>query len=341
PHATPLSPAERDAVFDRVREFLREIRSGRPPQFFKEGELFIEGEDANHELDRMEAALRDDSLERQWRQFKNVYGSVPILPPDCYGSLLIQATTGCSYQKCLFCALYENRPFQIRDPKDFEAHVTDALRFQGRALARWRSIFLGDANALVVPQDKLVELLSILQTTLSKFEDGDLAETLYAFTDAGRPIRTLDEYKGLHERGLRRVYIGLETGFWPLREWLKKSGNEATLTEKIDRLKNAGIGVGLIIIAGVGGKTLAEQHIRETVSVIRSYPLDAGDIIYVSPLREQATTAYPEWVHEKQIQPLSEDEVWNQTRILMSQLAQGWKTKPPKVAPYDISRFVY
>jgi hypothetical protein len=331
PDARALSTEERDFVLSEVRTYLNGILD-QSVRFESDPEMFLCERDAIAEIRIMMDRLQREQLTKQWRRFRELYGSVPILPPDCYASLLIQATTGCSYKRCTFCTLYQDRAFEIRDVDDFIRHVRSACEFQGQALPRWRSIFLGDANALVVPQKTLLERIGSLRKTLAEYHAEYLAETMYAFTDAGPPLRSADEYRQLAAAGLRRVYIGVETGLWPLREVLKKPGDIVTLTEKIRRLKDAGIGVGLILMAGIGGRMWARKHVEETVRVVHSYPLDSADILYVSPLRAPGLSS---------IGNLTEREIIAQTYHLLGRLSSGWKEKPPKVAPYDITRFVY
>ena len=71
----------------------------------------------------------------------------------------MQATHGCSHNACTFCTFYQDIPFRIKSPDEFRSHVAGVLDFFGPALAMRRSIFLADANALVVPMPRLLALL--------------------------------------------------------------------------------------------------------------------------------------------------------------------------------------
>ena len=78
-----------------------------------------------HAADQMDAAL--DALARitAWSpsrlaedaaRFRQIYKPVSILPPDQYLSIVLQATEGCSYNRCTFCTFYRDRPFRIKSP---------------------------------------------------------------------------------------------------------------------------------------------------------------------------------------------------------------------------------
>jgi len=91
------------------------------------------------------------ALEADRRRFQQIYTPVSILPPDQYLALVLQATHGCTHNACTFCTFYREIPFRIKSPEEFRSHVAAVLDFFGPALAMRRSLFLADANALVIP----------------------------------------------------------------------------------------------------------------------------------------------------------------------------------------------
>ncbi len=102
-------------------------------------------------------------LEADRQRFQSIYTPVGILPPDQYLALVLQATHGCSHNACTFCTFYRDISFRIKSPDEFRSHIAGVLDFFGPALARRRSIFLADANALVVPMPRLLALLEVLR----------------------------------------------------------------------------------------------------------------------------------------------------------------------------------
>src|ERR1035441_1466008 len=97
-------------------------------------------------------------------KFHSIYGRVALLPPDQYNSLVLQATEGCSYSSCLFCELYRGVFYGRKTPAEFNRHLQDVIAYHGEALRSRRSIFLGEANALTLPQHDLVEIFGVLRS---------------------------------------------------------------------------------------------------------------------------------------------------------------------------------
>ncbi len=150
------------------------------------------------------AALQADA-----GRFAEVYRPVSILPPDQYLALVLQATEGCSYNRCTFCDFYRDRPFRVKSADELRTHIAAVRAFFGPALGLRKSLFLADANALVAPMPRLRAWLDVIA------EERILpaGAGIYSFMDAFDVQRkTPDEWAELAARGLRRVYIGMETG---------------------------------------------------------------------------------------------------------------------------------
>ncbi|MHC4224340.1 MAG: hypothetical protein ACYSUN_10150, partial [Planctomycetota bacterium] len=94
--------------------------------------------------------------------FRSAYaGPIPILPPDVYRALVLQATVGCAYNACLFCHFYRDRPFPIRRIDHFDTHVRRVRGAFGEGLSMRRGVFLGDADALMADTDRLERMCRI------------------------------------------------------------------------------------------------------------------------------------------------------------------------------------
>ncbi len=102
------------------------------------------------------------------KKYQSVYKPVGILPPDQYFSVVLQLTEGCSFNTCTFCDFYKNRLFKIKNPDEFERHINKVIDLIGSGLNLRRTIFLGDANALVVPMKKLVPLLNVVNDQIGR-----------------------------------------------------------------------------------------------------------------------------------------------------------------------------
>lgn len=225
-------------------------------------------------------------------RFSTIYQPVSILPPDQYLSLVLQAAEGCSWNRCSFCTFYLDRRFRIKTPTEFRSHVRQVKAFLGAGISMRRSIFLGDANALIVPQTRLRELIQVVHEEFT-LNSRDSLQGIYAFLDIfGAEQKRVDDYRELHDALVRRVYIGLETGDDGVFQLLNKPGSPAACIEAVQTIKAAGIQVGVILLAGAGGTRLAAQHVANSLAALEAMQLGAGDIVYLSPLVVPANGTY-------------------------------------------------
>lgn len=288
-----------------------------------------------------EGALKEDV-----RRYQRVYHPVSILPPDQYRALYLQLTIGCYYNRCAFCGFYRDRPYHERDETEFLQHLDAVEAYFGEALRMRDRLFLGDANALHLPADRLLRSFALLnrryaigpQQNDSRPSFRGIYSFIDAFTGTHLPQDVLHELA--HYR-LHRVYLGFESGHDPLRRLLQKPGSAAQAVEAVQRLKRAGIAVGVILLIGIGGQTYREAHRRDSIGALFNMPLDRHDIIYLSPL---VTTPGSDYVR------LAQEQGWDLPDEMALQLeSHEWerllrshpRLRGVRIANYDIREFVY
>ncbi|MBI5565013.1 MAG: radical SAM protein [Chloroflexi bacterium] len=284
-------------------------------------------------------------------RFANVFSPIGILPPDQYLALVLQATEGCSFNTCTFCDLY-HQAFRVKTPDEFRQHIRQVREYLGDSiLLRQRSIFLGAANTLAIPMARLTPMLEIIQeefaapdglpnpSVSSGFDNPSGATPkVYAFLDAFTGTRkSVEDYRVLAGLGLKRVYIGLESGHDPLLQFVKKPGQAADAIETVRAIKAAGINVGVIVLIGLGGDRFVDGHTRDTVAVLNQMSLGNGDLIYFSDLVEEAGTPYPQIAAQHGLRALSANESAEQRAAIRS----GLNLNGAKVSNYDVREFVY
>jgi hypothetical protein len=267
--------------------------------------------------------------------FARVYRPVGILPPDQYLSLVLQATEGCSFNTCTFCDLY-HEPYRVKPPGDFKTHVASVLGFLGESRhLRSRGLFLGAANALAVPTSTLAPAFEILVDELDAIRRG-----VYAFVDGFTGTKKgVGDYRLLRHLGLRRVYVGLESGHDPLLAFVRKPGRAADAVETVRTIKAAGVQVGVIIMSGLGGTRYADGHVADTITALNAMGLGRGDLLYFSDLVEVQGTSYPLLAAASNIQPLEAESRRAQQQAIRAGLR--FAGPPPQMAVYDIGEFIY
>lgn len=271
-------------------------------------------------------------------RYHQVYRTVGILPPDQYMAVVLQATEGCSFNTCTFCDFYKTRPFRIKRPDEFRAHAAAVAEYLGAGLSLRRTIFLGDANALVIPTPRLLPLVEEVHSVY----DVEKLGGMYAFLDGfSGDKKTSADYHALKERGLVRVYIGLESGHEPLLRFLKKPGRPEDALQAVRAMKEGGLSVGVIVLLGAGGQTYAAAHVRDTVRLINRMQLDLDDLIYFSELIEGEGLQYVQDAYQAGLQPLNEQERLTQAVAIESGLKFSRRSGTPHISRYDIREFVY
>lgn len=342
-HLRRLSEHEADGILRRANQMAVQALRFFP----QEGDLACK-----HAMEKacdwdVEAHHRDA------QRFLQVYKPVSILPPDQYLALVLQLTEGCHWNRCTFCDFYRDRRFAIKTPDQLREHIARAQEYFGDTLRLRNRIFLADANALVAPQKMLVPLLQVIRETFP-IEPDDLSpdnlqqwreehpvrfQGMYSFIDAFTGYRkSVRELCELQQLGVRRVYIGLETGCEDLLRFLCKPQTNDEVVQLVHALKEAGIAAGIIILLGAGGDRYAHQHVAETVALLNRLPWNKGDILYFSELIEPFAGEYTQMAREAGIRPLSPEQMRAQRREIeaMLRLPRGVQR-----ATYDIREFVY
>lgn len=315
-----LADAERRDVLARSRELAaRTAAAPEAPAALRER---LETEVLPWTVDRLLA---------EEERFLGAYRPIAILPPDRYLAVVLQATEGCTWNRCTFCSFYQGRPFRLAAPEDFQRHAAAVRALLGRDLARRRSIFLADGNALAVGNRRLLPLLAIARESFPGRE-------ITGFVDVYSGSRhEPTDWRELAAHGLTQVYIGMETGCDDLLRWVDKPGSRAELTFFVRELKEAGLAVSLILMVGMGGKGFRERHRAETLETLAGLPLDRRDLLYLSPFIEGPGSAYVARRIAEGFEAVSPQEIEIETAAWAADL----RARGLRVGRYDIREFIY
>jgi hypothetical protein len=294
---------------------------------------------------------------RDAEQFRAIYGRVAVLPPDQYNALVVQATEGCAHNGCTFCQLYKGVAFRRKSVEEFRQHLRAAMNFHGESLRARRSIFLGEANALTQPMSALREMFRVIHEHVELPPPDAPSDRIPAqwwlgnrrrfdgvssFMDAFTNLRrTASDYQQLRRAGLRRVYVGLESGDAGLLKWLNKPATPETTLRCVRWLKEADIVVGVIVLLGAGGREHAEAHARQTARLIHEMPLGRADYVYFSPLVVYPGSPYDLRAMTEAVTPLTPAEMRQQENEIRAALRWDARRGRPHLARYELETFVY
>jgi radical SAM superfamily enzyme YgiQ (UPF0313 family) len=197
----------------------------------------------------------------------------------------------------------------LKDPE----HYPDGFRSTVLWLyAGGKNVFLQDANSLVLGISPLVEILGYLKGKFPFIE----RITTYARAKTVSK-KTVEELQALWDAGLSRIHIGLETGYDPLLQYIKKG---VTAQEHIDagkRVKASGISLSEYVILGLGGKGMWKEHAIETAKVLNQIN---PDFIRVRTLKVLKIMPLYKKLERGDFILLNDDEIVTEERLLIEGL---------------------
>lgn len=182
-----------------------------------------------------------------------------IRPPSEAYSILLQATVGCSHNKCTFCGAYKGERFKIKP----DAIIEDDIDFAAKHCRRQRRLFICDGDALIIPQKRLLRILRIIRQRLPWVT----RVGVYANTKSIR-MKTSEELAELRASGLGIAYMGLESGDDETLAAVRKGTTAQGMIDAGCKIRRAGVKLSLTVLLGIGGRTRSMRHAQETGRVI-------------------------------------------------------------------------
>ena len=187
------------------------------------------------------------------------YEGMIFRPPSEADSLILQVTVGCSYNRCTFCGAYQGKSFRVKTLDEVKEDI-DEVSADGVSIPR---VFLADGDALAIPQEQLIKILSTLKTKLK----GLKRVGIYA---NARDIlkKSADELKELKALNLGIIYLGLESGNAEVLRRIKKNATADQMIRAAKRVKESGILLSVTVLLGIGGVELSQAHAEDTGKVL-------------------------------------------------------------------------
>ena len=179
-------------------------------------------------------------------------------PPEAY-SILLQATLGCSHNKCTFCATFKNKRFQI---KDDDVILGDIL-FASKHMKNQDQLFIMDGDALIIPQKRLTWILEKIREHLPWVK----RVGAYANTKS-ISMKSLKDLIELRNLGLGILYLGVESGDDEVRKRVLKGSSARHCLEMGRRVKEAGIQLATLVLLGIGEKERSMEHAQATGEIL-------------------------------------------------------------------------
>lgn len=181
-------------------------------------------------------------------------------PPSEAESYILQATIGCSWNKCVYCDMYREKQFRVRELSET---LTD-LRTAARVTAgRIDKVFVADGDALVLDMDHWRNILDCARSELPRLA----RVSCYAMAE-NILNKSADELAELRERGLSLLYIGPESGDDKTLKRIAKGSTFAQHVEAAHKAHAAGMRISVIALLGIGGTERSQEHAERTAQLV-------------------------------------------------------------------------
>lgn len=285
-----------------------------------------------------------------WNELNRLHFETgPIRPPSEVYSLLIRATRNCPWNRCQFCHTYKGQKFELRPPeevikdiemarriaegikefafrigyisrmRDVEAYIymhptaTESLR----QVALWQygggtSAFLQDANSIIMRTPDLVKIVSAMKQTFPSIN----RITSYCRSKTAAK-KTADEMKEIHDAGVTRIHVGMESGCDAVLQLVNKGMTAEDHIKGGRNIKEADIELSEYYIPGLGGRKLWKEHATESAHVLNIINPDFIRLrmLMVSPSLEMWTK-----VESGEFEIMGEDEIVSEIGEFISRL---------------------
>ncbi|MBF0101267.1 MAG: radical SAM protein [Desulfobacterales bacterium] len=160
-------------------------------------------------------------------------------------SYLLQCTIGCSHNQCTFCGMYKDKKYRVRS---LEEILTD-IRMAQTSYHDVEKVFLCDGDAIAIDTDMLLEILKALK------EAFPLLRHVGSYVGPQSTLqKSMKDLIRLRENGLKKAYLGVETGDDSLLKEIKKGVGYAEMLAAGRNLIAAGINVSSMVLLGLAGK---------------------------------------------------------------------------------------
>ncbi len=182
-------------------------------------------------------------------------------PPSEARSLILQATIGCSHNRCTFCSMYKTKRFRVRPWEEVEREIEEA----GTEYPFVRRVFIADGDPLVLDTAYLTKMLISLYSNIPALN----RVAIYA-TPQNLLEKTPEELKSLREAGLQLIYLGIESGDDQVLKETKKGVDSHQMVEACRKAIDSGFKLSTMVILGLGGRDRWREHISNTARVVNA-----------------------------------------------------------------------
>jgi radical SAM superfamily enzyme YgiQ (UPF0313 family) len=187
------------------------------------------------------------------------YNEPVFRPPAEANSVIIQATIGCSWNRCAFCEMYTRKKFRMRKWEELQKDIALLANINKGV----KKVFLADGNPFVLSYPYLAQIAEEINIQFGKLQ------RISAYALPQDIIQKSDvELQQLRDLGIRLLYLGIESGNNEVLKNIDKSETFDSTVEGILKAHSAGIDTSVMVINGLGGRILSHEHAIDSARLV-------------------------------------------------------------------------
>lgn len=234
-------------------------------------------------------------------------------PPSEADSYIIRVMRGCPHNKCTFCNMFKGVPFKNIPIQEILQDIDEnANELPVSYLEKVQSMYLEGGDPFALPTKKL---LAVMKHAKARFP----ALNRFACYGTARFIckKSQEELNSLGQAGMRRVFVGLESGCNEILERIKKGCTREEIIAAGRKLKTAGIEVDVSIMLGIGGEQLTKQSALETADLLNKI---SPNCVRIRTFAVKGNTEMGDEYLEGTLQMLSPHAVIQELRLMVENI---------------------
>ena len=203
--------------------------------------------------------------------FYPIYMYTPM--PEMH-NVMVPVTSGCSYQKFLYCDLNFRQKFHIFKLDEIEDYLRNEKIKYDKMKRSPNKFTLLEGNPLCVKTSYLENVFALIH---KYFE----VQYISMFARASDVLRKTDEeLLRLKAMGMDRLCLGLESGSDEVLSFHKKGHSVNDSLRACKKLERLGISYSVYIMLGLGGKEMTMAHRVETAKLLNG--IKPFEIVFVT-----------------------------------------------------------
>ena len=205
---------------------------------------------------------------------ENFYPIYMYTPMPEMHNVMVPVTSGCSYQKCLYCDLNFRQKFHIFKLAEIEDYLRKEKIKYDKMRRSPKKFTLLEGNPLCVKASFLENVFAMIHKYFKVYYISMFARA----TDVLR--KTDEELLRLKAMGIDRLCLGLESGSDEVLSFHKKGHSVSDSIRACKKLERLGISYSVYIMLGLGGKEMTLAHREGTAKLLNE--IKPFEIVFVT-----------------------------------------------------------